>query len=508
MKFKLSGYLTATKKVEDSWVEEIIGNLKKERILERGAPEGEGAKIEEWKTREDKIHINISSGRYVRPHDAVFRLRNYLAREMGKKRKIGVRDIFVERYEIELELDDLPAGEVSLPFATVEINRKEKKARLVLQNLDEEFIKGNAVDRVIKRFCEKVRASHTGGKKEFSRLIEKSAEKEHKLGADPTREMIDRGWVKEFPGAGIWIIMPPYACLIRAMYDLCIDEAAKKLGFEEIMLPRLIPLEVERKKGHLNIANEQFWVCPPVSRNPKDFEDYSDLVEITRKPLPEKLKEKLKEPMFGLAYAQCEPFYQIFEGEISDAERLWKVYDINGPTWRWEGGGLKGLERLNEFHRIEFVFIGTPEEVVKTRDMVLEESKRVLEDVLDLQWKVDATTAVYLEHAGKTEEEDDQFVKTYDLSAILPFKTQSREEAELEIASFHVHKDFYAKRFHWKEKKNRELWSGCAGIGPTRWAFTFLARHGFEFEDWPQAIRERIRKLPQVPRFENWPRVE
>jgi len=87
MKFKLSGYLTATKKVEDSWVEEIIGNLKKERILERGAPEGEGAKIEEWKTREDKIHINISSGRYVRPHDAVFRLRNYLAREMGRKRK-------------------------------------------------------------------------------------------------------------------------------------------------------------------------------------------------------------------------------------------------------------------------------------------------------------------------------------------------------------------------------------------------------------------------------------
>jgi seryl-tRNA synthetase len=162
---------------------------------------------------------------------------------------------------------------------------------------------------------------------------------------------------------------------------------------------------------------------------------------------------------------------------------------------------LKGLERLSEFKRIEFVWIGSPEDAISIRDEVRDKSIEIMDDVFDVEWRVDATTAVYLEHAGEAVAgEDRDYARTYDLSVSLPFETASRPERELEIASFHVHEDHYAKNFYWKEKKDRALWSGCAGISPTRWAYVFLLRHGVDYDVWPGEIKKYIGKtLPKLP---------
>ncbi|MEM5874219.1 MAG: hypothetical protein QW065_05490, partial [Acidilobaceae archaeon] len=63
-----------------------------------------------------------------------------------------------------------------------------------------------------------------------------------------------------------------------------------------------------------------------------------------------------------------------------------------------------------------------------------------------------------------------------------------------------VHIDFYVKAFKIKEFKGRDIWTGCVGHGLTRWAAAFLARHGFNFEDWPVEVREKIGKLPPPPK--------
>ena len=535
IEFELKAYIEAGSDLGNADIGRYINEA--ENLLKGGGSSPAKTKVIEWEIcgeSKNKIFLHIASNRYVRAHDALVRIRKHLAQKLGKEHRIGIRGVYGKEYNIKLtsgkfsELiknkDDNPsiANISPLPENEVIFDRDSGSITLKISDMSEEFLTKNMVDRLIRRFEAKVRAIGTGGKGDFTKLIEKSSKKDYILCNDPTAEIIDRGWVKEFPGAGVWIFMPQYAKLVSAIRDIFVEEVALKLDFDEIYLPRLIPLDVERKKGHLNIANEIFWVSPPKSRDPGFFEDYSDLVEITYETHPDHLDKKLREPMFGLSYAQCEPYYQIFEGEIISNENLWKVYDVNGPTWRWEGGGLRGLERLNEFHRIEFVYTGSPENVVEARDAVLRETMRVTEEIFDLEWKVESTTAVYLEHAGKDEDDAagrdvdkpesdkglDDIVKTYDLCAILPFKTASRDEAELEVASFHVHRDFYAKRFHWKEKKKRELWSGCCGIGPTRFAFSFIARWGFDADKWPDAVKKRIGKIPDFPSFENWPKIK
>jgi seryl-tRNA synthetase len=503
MKFLMKAVLELSGAVKDkAAVESIFQELKS--TLQKGVPRGEkGGEIKDLKIEKDKIYLALESGRYVRPHDGILRVKKRLSERLGKTQGIGVRGMEILDYEVWTTLKKAPKGDITLPFVR-EIKLEGDITHLIFDHLDETALEQKYVDRVLKRLDEKVRESEVGGKAEFSKTVDKceSRLKKYNLGDDPTKELEKRSWVKHV-GRGVWTILPPYTALWRAIENLVMERVAEPLGFSEVLLPKIVPLEIQKKKGQLfGIPNEMWWVCPPSTRDPKEWEHFKDTVKITGKTNPEELLKNLSSPEFGLAYAQCEPFYDIWEGRTIDRDKLpLKFVDSYGPTWRYESGGLKGLERLSEFKRMEFVWIGSPEDAIRIRDEVKDKAVDVINKVFDVEWKVEATTAVYLEHAGEmAKEEDRDYVRTFDLSVSLPFETASRPEKDLEIASFHVHEDHYAKNFYWKEKKGRALWSGCAGISPTRWAYVFLLRHGFEYETWPEEIKKYIGKsLPTLP---------
>lgn len=148
--------------------------------------------------------------------------------------------------------------------------------------------------------------------------------------------------------------------------------------------------------------------------------------------------------------------------------------------------------------------------MIEIRHEVLSRFQDLVDKTLDLEWRVDAVLPVYLEHAGSGKEEAEEVVKTHDLTTMLPFDTISRsEERELEISNFSVHTDFYADRFGWKEKSGKTIWSGCSGMGSFRWAYVFLARWGCDFDEWPQEIKDIIKKLcgemPEALKLVSWP---
>ncbi|HDH28212.1 MAG TPA: hypothetical protein ENH13_03670 [Euryarchaeota archaeon] len=472
--------------------------------LKKGVPKGEqGGEITSVEIGVDRVALTLESGRHVRPHDAVLRIKKRLSQALGREQGIGVRRVTVESYETWYPLDQVPAGKITLPFVK-EIEIVDKTAHIVFDELDETALENRYPDRILKRLEEKIKEERVSGKAEFSKRHSESEPRldRYKLRKDPTSELARRNWVKHM-GRGVWTILPAYAALWRAIEDVVMERVARPLGFVEVMLPKIVPLDVQKKKGQLfGIPNEMWWVCPPATRDPAEWERFKDTVKITGQTNPEGLMQNLAPPEFSLAYAQCEPFYDIWEKRTVDRDKLpLRFMDSYGPTWRYESGGLKGLERLSEFKRMEFVWIGSPEDAISIRDEVRDKSIEIMEEVFDVEWRVDATTAVYLEHAGEAVEgEDRDYARTYDLTVALPFETASRPERELEIASFHVHEDHYAKNFYWKEKKGRALWSGCAGISPTRWAYVFLLRHGFDYTDWPSEIKKLIgEKLPNLP---------
>ena len=491
----------------------LIAKINSE-LFRKGVPkEQEGSRIVNWKIAGTKLFLRIEGTTYLRPHDALLRLRNFLAEKLGKEQGIGIRSLFVKEYEIRFKPKKMPKQmvEVKVPWVK-EITQKDNKLLVKLQNLDSTALEDRYVERILRRIEEKISAQYVKGKAETREVVKKSRPKikKYKFKEDITEELIKKGWIKKFTTAGIWHFLPPMTALIRAIEQIIIERIVKPMGFQEILLPRLISLETQMKKGQLAIPNDLFWVCPPISKNVEEFEDFIDYVEVTQTIPKDLITKKLDLPIGALSYAQCEGFYQIFEKEIVDLDKLpLKFFDRFGPTWRYEAGGLKGLERLNEFYRIELVYIGSPEQVVKIRDEVKDRTLEIVDKIFDLEWRIDKVIPVYLEHAGKVEEEKEELVKTYDLTIILPFKTLSKGEKELEIASFHVHKDFYAERFNFKDKSDRIVWTGCCGLGPTRFAYVFLLRHGLNFEEWPKEVKEAIKnlygKFPESLKLVSWP---
>ena len=80
---------------------EVIGefiNEANETILKKGAPEGEGASVVEWNIDGNKINFIIESGRYVRAHDALLRMRKPLAKKLGKDYAVLKSNLLTSRY--------------------------------------------------------------------------------------------------------------------------------------------------------------------------------------------------------------------------------------------------------------------------------------------------------------------------------------------------------------------------------------------------------------------------
>ncbi|MEM2487637.1 MAG: aminoacyl--tRNA ligase-related protein [Thermoproteota archaeon] len=460
---------------------------------------GEAPRIEELTVKGNLLSMTVESGRRVRAHEAIKRARRALSEELGPKMGLGVRSIIVKSFEVFFTGENL--REVRLPL----VKRVEKVAGGIKYwfEVSEADMYNQVPDRLISIFIEKQEAF--GEAREVHRIIWKSSEKPVKYIGDPGLVMEEEGWVKRFH-PGIWYYLQPYTSLLRIFENMIIESVLKPLGFQEIVLPKLIPLEVMKKKGQLTgIPHEMLYVCEPGLRELSFFEEYADSVKVFNNTLPELLKPLLKEPSFCLPYAQCEPFYELFSGEVVNLDNPpVKLYDRSGFSFRHEAGGLRSLERLMAFTRIEIVYLGRPEEVSEIRDRLIDNYIHLLDKTLDLEVRTAEVTPVWMAHAGVVGDVERKVPATLDVEAYLPFRGDRSSVEWLEIANASVHYDKYVEWFNIKERKNREVWTGCSGNGLERWVYSFLARHGFNVEDWPVEVK-RLWGYLSPPLMDTWP---
>lgn len=483
MKFDLKCSITLSKEIKKEELTSFFNSISIDAEIE-------------WEAKENKIFLRIISEKR-RSHEWALRIAKKLEEFLGKM-KIGIRDLHLDRYEIEFELDKEPLKSVSIPFADVEI--KDKKAKLIILDKGEEFLRENYADRIIKRIKEKVDAQYYEGKKEYWNLIWQSGEKREIWDKDPSEEMLKLGWIK-LMGKGKWFYFPPAAAIMRAMEKIAINEVIAPLGFSEIIQPMHVSFDTWIRTGHLEgMPGEIYYICEPKSREAKEWEDFVDLLKIKREVSEEELLKNLKAPKEGVCYAQCPNIYASMAGKTIAEESLpMLIFDHSTPSDRYEAGGKHGIERVDEFHRIEIVYIGTKEQLLEVREKLMEKYRYVFDRILDLEWRMARVTPFYLQQAGVTASEEDEIKGTIDFEAYLPYKGD-RSKEWLEIQNISIVGEKYVKAFNIKAQKS-ELWSGCSGIGLERWTVAFLAQKGIDAEKWPNGFRKYLPNLPEMPKF-------
>jgi seryl-tRNA synthetase len=499
MKFDLKGTFTLSDDISkiSKEIEKFIATTN-ETILKKG-PE-KLATIEHFKVDKKKLILTIASEGTFRPHNALLQIKNALSKELGKKHHLGVRDITIEKYTITFDLEKEPLKDVAIPFADVKIVGKQ--ATILLKDVSEDFLRRNYIDRMINLVKEKVQNQYYEGKAEFWKLIWKSDEKKPVWSKDPTEEMERLDWLKQGPTKGKWFYRPQAAVIMKTMERIAVEEVLKPLGFQEVIESHIKPFDIWIKTGHMEgMPYEFYYVAEPKTRDAKDWERFIDLTKITKEIPVEELEKNLSTPTAGICYAQCPMIYWSFKGKtIAEKSLPVLVYDKTAISCRYESGGRHGIERVDEFHRIEPVYVGTREQLLKIREKLLERYKHVFNDIFDLEWRMAWVAPWYMQQAGKIGEISEQDTGTIDFEAYMPYRGNRKDSEWLEFQNLSILGDKYISAFNIKTQKS-ELWSGCSGIGLERWTTAFLAQKGLNPDQWPKDFRKYLDKLPECIEF-------
>jgi len=459
----------------------------------------EGGRIESWSFSGKVLSLVISSRR-LRIDEAAMRVKNVLEEVLGSTRKIGVR--YVKLEDAFIEIDGEVRVSIKLPFIR-SIETANGRTKIFLEVLDEKDLKKPILLRLLRLLNEKEVRAGWGGKTEHWQLIRQSKIKFDTpiTVEDPNRILEEAGLVKRF-SIGQWLYTPLAVYLLNTVRDVFIKEVVQPLGFQEAVFPKIYPLEIGLKTGHLRgTINSMIFASLPKTYNIEEFEELTDYMYVTNEAPPEEIAKYLRYPEYFLCFAQCEPFYWFFSNELLDDRSLpIKWFDRSGPSFRWESGGIYGLERVIEFHRVEIVWLGKPEQVVEIRNDLLKAYEKFMDEILDLEWRMAWVTPWYYEQSGaveKVEEFDIDRPGTIDFELWLPYKGPREDrKAWLEVGNISIHGTKFTEPFKVKHNKGETLWTGCSGYGSQRWLVAFLAQRGFNPENWPPILREYIEKNP------------
>ncbi|MDI6876098.1 MAG: serine--tRNA ligase [Methanomicrobiales archaeon] len=503
VRFALNAKVQLSREIPEEAVETIKKTVDAANatVFRRGvpreaSPEEVGA-ITAWQADGKSLSLRIESGPYTRAHDALFRFRKQLGPALGKHR-LGIRGIAVEEFTVLL--GGVPES-VAVPRIPFIAGSERTDAGLCLHlQVDAADLENRVPDRIVRLIEEKIQASTYGGKGEHWELIFESGPRERIYRGNPTEEMLDRGWIKHGASRGQWIFGPRAVQLFRAFEKIVETEILQPLGFSEMIFPKLDTWEVLKRSGHAKgVYPEIYYVSAPKTRDPAYWEDVADYFKVTGEVWVEKIRERVEGPIGALCYAQCPSFWPFVQGETLATETLpVRIFDRSGTSHRYESGGIHGIERVDEFHRIEIVWLGTIEQTIGVAEELHDAYRHVFEDLLELEWRSARVTPWFMAQEGLLEGGSAccGAIGTTDYEAHLPYN-----DTWLEFQNVSVNGNKYPEGFNVKIQSGEECWSGCSGIGLERWTAAFLSQKGFDVSRWPEAVAALVGEEKTVFKF-------
>ena len=132
MKLKLTADLMFGKNIDETkdFLEGLLAEFNKKMVKEKVG-------VEKWFINNNTLTLTVTSEGKRRAHEVLLQLRKTLSEQMGKKYRVGVRNIKTKRYEITFEVEKKPLQQIKVPFAEVSI--KNRIVKLVLEEIDGGF---------------------------------------------------------------------------------------------------------------------------------------------------------------------------------------------------------------------------------------------------------------------------------------------------------------------------------------------------------------------------------
>lgn len=182
-----------------------------------------------------------------------------------------------------------------------------------------------------------------------------------------------------------------------------------------------------------------------------------------------------------LSPAACYPVYPLAASR-GHVPRGGVRFDVACDCFRREPS--RHLDRLQSFRMREYVFIGSPQDVLRFRERWMERAPR-LADELALPYQVAAASDPFFGRTG-------QVMAVSQLQASLKFEllvpVRSAEEPTA-CMSFNYHQDHFGTIWGLRDESGAVSHTGCVAFGMDRLAVALFALHGLDVQKWPPAVR-------------------
>jgi seryl-tRNA synthetase len=292
------------------------------------------------------------------------------------------------------------------------------------------------------------------------------------------------------PGEGVFmagrgqVMLEGMPLQLFRYFERALGELEKHWTTQELLTPTLIPADVLAKCDYFrSFPNTVTFAChlePDASVINSFRTRHEKRTSVDREALAD-----MGTPEACLSPAVCYHVYHRNQGVTLPAEGI--AYSVRGKCFRYESSNMRELTRLWDFTMREIVFLGTSEYVLEERERCVQIIGEFLDD-LGLAAEIrtasdpfyiapDASSKTYFQLTAETK---------YELSALLPNKER------LAIGSLNYHTDFFGRAFDINVEGAGPAHSSCIGFGLERFVCAFLAQHGNDPSNWPDAVRSAL----------------
>jgi len=380
----------------------------------------------------------------------------------------GVNDDSLSQLEYALTF-------VSQKIVSYVVDSSEKKIILELVSEDDKEPICEKINELIRRYkgTQFGTASTTYFKQEHEVPI-----------IDAWRGLLERKWITPV-GEGHVILRGPAASLMGLIDSKIDDLLSEQKEVEREYYPSTILCESLDKAKHFTSFPEH---VDFVAHIKPDLEVISGFAKDCKERgwSPEFHVNRMSLNDFAISPSCCYHCYEGMEGWRIEKPGRTITATIN--CHRYEGGNHRSLSRLRSFTMREIIWVGDPKFVMENRART---EKSIIQWAKD--WEFDCTFQI----ANDMFFTDDFTVKASfqrrqqakkELRIMIPFEGQ-----DISVFSSNYHARTFGKAFNISVNE-RTATSGCVGWGFERWIYAIFSQFGFDFEKWPNQLREDFNK--------------
>lgn len=299
--------------------------------------------------------------------------------------------------------------------------------------------------------------------------------------AEGTFEALAEAGAVTETGEGQVAIGEPLLMLFQYFDGALVGMLTSSFAARQFQYPTLIRAQTLERAGYVKAFPHHLLF---VTRPDNDIDVYRDIRETyADAPLDSRLLTHCRNVDYCLPPTMCYHTFSQYQGRTVGADGI-EVVTARGKSFRFEAGYSATLERLWDFTIREMVFMGTRDEVLQARELVMSKTFALME-ALGMSGHCELSNDPFFGSADTADRIGSQRMLELKYELRLPVGV----DRTIAVGSFNFHNDLFGRAFGIEHSTGEAAWSSCVGFGLERLVYAFVCQFGLDRRHWPAPLR-------------------